>query len=521
MRVLVADPLAETGVAKLAAEFEVDVCTGLDKAGLLGVIGGYDAIVVRSATVVDADVIAAGSRLKVIARAGIGLDNVDVRAATARGVMVCNAPQSNVISAAEHTVALLLACVRRVPQADRSVRAGLWRRAELEGVELHGKTLGVLGLGRVGALVAQRCHAFGMRLIAYDPYVTAERAASMGVELCDTVPELCAIADVVTVHLPKTRETVGIIGERQLRMMKPTARVVNTARGGLVDEAALFRALSQGWIAGAALDVFEVEPPGSSPLLGLDNVVVTPHLGASTLEAQDKAGTMVAEAVAAALAGEFVPSAVNVAVVSVAEAVRPFMPLAEKLGRLFTALHPGPAGKLTVEYLGKVAQEDTQAVTLSALKGLLTDVVHEPVTYVNAPLLSHERGIDVSTLKSSALADYVSVVALSDGEVRVAGTVVGPRDRERLLEVWGYDVDMEPAEHMVFLRYRDRPGIIGVIGEKLGSYAVNIASMQVGRQEAGGEQVIAMAVDSAVPEQVLHDIADAIDAHDVRSLNLA
>jgi D-3-phosphoglycerate dehydrogenase len=282
----------------------------------------------------------------------------------------------------------------------------------------------------------------------------------------------------------------------------------------------LYRALSEGWIAGAALDVFVSEPVGASPLCGLDNVVLTPHVGASTVEAQDKAGVMVAEAVALALAGEFVPSAVNVAVASVGESVRPFLGLVEKLGRLFTALCAGSAGRLTVEYVGKIAEEETQAVTLSALKGLLTDVVHEPVTYVNAPLLAEERGIAVSTLKSAAVRDYLSVVALSDGEVRVAGTVVGPRNRERLLEVWGYDIDMEPTEHMVFFKYRDRPGIIGTIGEKLGEAGVNIASMQVGRRELGGEQVIAMAIDSAAPSHVLHDIAQAIDAHDVHSLDL-
>jgi D-3-phosphoglycerate dehydrogenase / 2-oxoglutarate reductase len=360
-----------------------------------------------------------------------------------------------------------------------------------------------------------------MRLVAYDPYVSLERAVQMGVELVDSVQQVCALSDVVSVHLPKTRETVGIIGEAELRMMRPSARLVNTARGGLVDEEALYRALTQGWIAGAALDVYEREPVVGSPLFGLDNVVVTPHLGASTVEAQDKAGVMVAEAVAAALRGEFVVSAVNLQVsAAVPEVVRPFMPLAEKLGRLFTALNPGMTGKLTISYLGTIAEEETEAVTLSALKGLLTDVVHEPVTYVNAPLLADERGIEVSTLKSPALHDYLSVVQLSDGNVGVAGTVVGPRNRERFLEVWGYDIDMEPTEHMVFFKYRDRPGVIGAIGEQLGQAGVNIASMQVGRRELGGEQVIAMAIDSAAPSHVLHGIAQAIAAHDVHSLDL-
>jgi len=522
MKVLVADPLSEAGVDALAAEFDVDVRPGLGKAELVEAIGAYDAVIVRSATTIDADVISAGTKLKVIARAGIGLDNVDVRAATARGVLVCNAPQSNIVSAAEHAVALLLALARRIPEADRSLRAGEWRRSELEGMELHGKVLGVLGLGRVGALVAQRCSAFGMRLVAYDPYVSAERAARMGVELVGTVDELCAVADVLTVHLPKTPETTGVVGEAQLAAMKPTARIVNTARGGLVDEDALYTALSEGWIAGAAVDVFSTEPMTDSKLFALDNIVVTPHLGASTSEAQDKAGTMVAEAVALALRGEFVPSAVNVEVGAVIpEPLKPFLPLAEKLGRLFTALHAGVANELTVEYVGRIAEEDPQALTLSALKGLLTDVVHEPVTFVNAPLLAVERGMAVSTLTSAAARDYLSVIRLRAGDVCVAGTLVGPTNRERLVEVWGFDVDMEPSDHMVFFRYVDRPGIVGVIGGRLGEAGVNIASMQVGRRAAGGEALIAMAVDSAIPPDVVDDIVAAIGATDARAIDLA
>jgi len=521
MRVLVADQLSEAGVEALAADFDVDVRTGLEKSALVAAIGEYDAVVVRSATQIDADVIAAGTRLKVIARAGIGLDNVDVRAATARGVLVCNAPQSNVVSAAEHTVALLLSLARMIPQADRSLRAGAWKRSSFQGVELQGKVLGVLGLGRVGTLVAQRAAAFGMKIHAYDPYVSAERAARMGVQLVDTVPELCAMADIITVHLPKTPETLGIVGEAELRAMKPSARIVNTARGGLVDEAALHRALSEGWIAGAALDVYETEPMTDSPLFQLENVVVTPHLGASTSEAQDKAGTMVAESVVQALRGEFVPSAVNLAVgAGLPDHLAPYLPLVEKLGRLFTALHTGPVPELTVEYVGRLASEDTSPLNLGALKGLLTDVVSEPVTFVNAPLLAEERGLKVSTLTSAASDDYVSLIRLSAGEVRVAGTLVGPGDRERLVEAWGFGIDMEPTDHMAFFRYVDRPGIIGQIGGALGERGVNIAAMQVGRREAGGEALMAMAVDSRIASGVVDEIAAAIGATDARTLDL-
>lgn len=522
MRVLVADQLSEAGVAALAAEFDVDVRTGLAKSELLAAIGGYDAVVVRSATQIDADVIAAGDKLKVVARAGIGLDNVDVRAATARGVLVCNAPQSNVVSAAEHTVALLLSLARMIPQADRSLRAGAWKRSAFQGVELQGKVLGVLGLGRVGTLVAQRASAFGMRIHAYDPYVSADRAARMGVTLVDTVPELCALSDILTVHLPKTPETLGIVGEAELRAMKPSARVVNTARGGLIDEEALHRALSEGWIAGAALDVFSTEPMTDSPLFALDNVVVTPHLGASTSEAQDKAGTMVAESVVQALRGEFVPSAVNLAVgAALPDHLQPYLPLVEKLGRLFTALHVGPVPELTVEYVGRVASEDTSPLNLGALKGLLTDVVSEPVTFVNAPLLADERGLKVSTLTSASSEDYVSLVRLCAGDVRVAGTLVGPSNRERLVEAWGFGIDMEPTDHMAFFRYVDRPGIIGQIGGALGERGVNIAAMQVGRREAGGEALMAMAVDSRIAAGVVDEIAAAIGATDARTLDLA
>jgi D-3-phosphoglycerate dehydrogenase len=524
MKILVADQLSEAGVQALSEHYDVDVRTGLTKEELVADIGQYSAVVVRSATTIDADVIAAGTNLKVIARAGIGLDNVDVKAATARGVIVCNAPQSNVISAAEHSVALLLSLARFIPQADRSLRDGEWKRSSFEGVELHGKILGVLGLGRVGTLVAQRCSAFGMRLMAYDPFVSQERAAQMGVELVATVPQLCAVADVLTVHLPKTPETVGIVGLEELRAMKPSARIVNTARGGIVDEEALYTAVSEGWIAGAALDVFSVEPMTDSKLFALDNVVVTPHLGASTSEAQDKAGTMVAEAVVLALSGEFVPSAVNVSIgAGVPEAVKPFMGLAEKLGRLLTALRSEGASssQITAEYVGKIAEEDDRAVTLSALKGLLAGIVHEPVTFVNAPLLAEARGLEISTRTSASSHDYISLVRLEWGEASVAGTIVGPSNRERLVEVWGFDVDMEPSDHMVFFRYEDRPGVVGLIGGRLGEANVNIATMQVARREQGGEALIAMAVDSALPADVVDEIVDLIGAVDARALDLA
>ena len=526
MRILVADKLSEAGVAALSEHHDVDVRTGLSKDELLEAIVDYDGVVVRSATTIDADVIAAGRSLKVIARAGVGLDNVDVDAATRHGVIVCNAPQSNIISAAEHTVALICALARNIPQAHRALVAGSWERSKWSGMELYGKTLGVLGLGRIGTLVAQRCNAFGMKLVAYDPYVAPERAARQGVQLLETVDEVLEVADVVTVHLPKTPDTLGLIDADRLKRMKPTARLVNVARGGIVVESDLAEALEAGVIAGAALDVFAAEPTTESPLFGLSNVIVTPHLGASTEEAQDKAGTQVAEAVNLALAGEFVPTAVNVQGGQVDDVVKPFLPLGEKLGRLFTALaEEGTTGEVTIEVLGSVADADTRVLALSVLRGILSSVCHEPVTFVNAPLLADDRGLSIREITNSHSDDYVSLVRVSgegrDGEtIAVAGTVFQPNNRERLVEVWSSDVDIEPTDHMAFLRYEDRPGIIGTVGQAFGDAGVNIASAQVGRTDVGGTAVMALALDDAPSREVLDGIARQIGAQDARSVDL-
>jgi D-3-phosphoglycerate dehydrogenase / 2-oxoglutarate reductase len=477
-------------------------------------------------------VLGAGRNLKVVARAGIGLDNVDVKAATRLGVMVVNAPQSNVISAAEHTVALILAQVRNIPQADAALREGRWERSRFQGAELYGKTLGIVGLGRVGALVAQRLNAFGMRMIAYDPYVSRERAAQIGVELV-SLAEVLTRADVVTVHLPKTAETTGLIGERELAAMRPGARLVNTARGGIVDEAALAKAVESGHLGGAALDVFSEEPTTQSPLFELDRVVVTPHLGASTAEAQDKAGVAIAEQLILALTGQFVPNAVNVDAGPVPDALRPFLQLAEKLGRLYTALAGGgPGGRanlvagghLGLEYVGALAEHDTRVLTLAALKGMLAPVVAEPVTYVNAHLLAAERGLELVETKTSSSRDWVNLISLSGegsrGPVGVAGTTVGPRDAERLVSVNGIDVDMPPSAHMAFLFYEDRPGVIGKVGTILGRAGINIASMQVGRRKQGGEALMALTVDAGIPAAVLDQVVAEIGAHDGTFIHL-
>jgi D-3-phosphoglycerate dehydrogenase len=522
MRVLVTEPLSDRGLDLLREEHEVDVRTDLAAVGLAEAIGGYHALVVRSQTKVDAAVVQAGANLKVIARAGIGLDNVDVEAATRRGVMVVNAPQSNILSAAEHTVALLLALARNVPRADATLRSGEWDRERLQGVELHGKTLGIVGLGRVGTMVAQRALAFGMRLIAYDPYVSRERARELSIELMPDLGALLVQSDFVTVHLPRTAETEGLIGQRELDLMKEGARIVNTARGGIVDEDALAEALRSGRLGGAALDVFSEEPVTEHPLFELSNTVVTPHLGAATREAQDKAGAAIAEMVRLALRGEFVPYAVNVAAAEVTEQVRPFLPLTERLGRILTGLAEAPMRRLAVDYVGRVAEADTRVLTLAAVKGALTGVVHEPVSYVNAPTIARERGLEVSERRSPESQDYVNLVVVrastEAGDVAVGGTLVGPRNAERLVRVYDFDIDIAPAEHMVFFRYEDRPGVIGAVGTILGEAGINIASMEVGRKEAGGLALMCLTVDSPIPPEVLDRIVEAVgmkSAHQV------
>ena len=520
MRVLIADELAPAGVDLLRDRHAVDVRTGLSHGELVAAIGDYEAIVVRSRTTVDAEVIAAADRLKVIGRAGVGIDNIDVGAATERGVLVCNVPRSNVVSAAEHAIALMLAAARNVPAADASVRAGRWERGRFAGVELADKVLGVLGLGRVGALVAERCRAFGMDVLAHDPYVSSDHAARLGVDLVDDLTELCRRADVLTVHLPRTDETEGVIGAAELRAMKPTALLVNAARGGLVDEEALARALREGWIAGAGLDVYASEPPGDSPLFACDNVVLTPHLGASTGEAQDRASRMVAESVIAALDDELVAGAVNIPVTAALPShLAPLVDLARHLGRLCNALRSSGPDEVTVEFAGAITEEprQTEPLALAMLVGLLDGVVDRPVTYVNATEIGEARGIRVSTLISPSR-DRAPAIRVHAGDVSVAGTLTDPGNRERLTEIWGYDLDVEPAEHMVFVRYVDRPGVIGRIGQMFGEADVNIASMQVARREAGGDALMAMAVDSPVPAEVVAAAAEAMGASEVRTL---
>lgn len=479
-KVVVADALAETGMGVLREQCKVVLTVDQPRATLLSELADAEALVVRSATQVDSEIIEAAPILRVIGRAGGGVDNIDLAAATKHGVMVVNAPAANVISAAEHTWALLLAQARQIPRADQSVRAGHWSRSEFQGVELHGKTLGILGLGRVGSLVAERGRAFGMRVLGHDPYIAEENAKRLGVELMSDLGELLSEADVVTIHLPRTRETEGLLGRKELATMKRGSRVVNTSRGGIVDEEALAEAILEGSIAGAALDVFDSEPPESSPLFALPQVVVTPHLGASTREAQDKAGIDIAQAVLRALEGELVSSAVNLDLgPDVPEQVRNVLPLAEHLGAIFVTLTRALPSDLSVRAEGSLAADPTEAVTLAALKGALSRVTEEPVSYVNAALLAAERGLSVSSESSPDAGEYQFRIRIAAGSSSLAGTI--GRSGPELVEINQHEVEIPLSPHMLIVTNEDVPGVIGLLGTYLGDENINIANMVVGR----------------------------------------
>ena len=500
-RILVTEEIADGGLDRLrAAGHQVDV--QLDLSQLLTHIVGAHALIVRSATQVTAEVLDVATDLMVVGRAGIGLDNVDVAAATRRGVMVVNAPQSNIISAAEHTMALLLAQARNVPQAHAALKAGRWERSRWEGVELADKTLGVVGLGRIGKLVADRARAFGMRLVAFDPFVSADRARQMGVELM-ALDQLVAESDFLTIHLPKTKETTGLIDRDLLLKAKPSLRVINVARGGIVDEQALADAIRGGAIAGAALDVFVTEPTTSSPLSELDSVVVTPHLGASTREAQDKAGDTIADMVQLALAGDFVPFAVNVNAAEANETLRPYLPLAERLGRLFASLSGGSPGTVEVCCDGDIAGYDTRIVTLAALKGFFGYMSDEQVTYVNAPQLAKDHGVEVRETNCATAADFVNLVTIRGGEHSISGAIVGRRGEQRIVFIDDHSFDVPPAEHMLMVKNDDRPGVIGTVGTLLGDAGVNIADMDVGRAAEPGTAVMLIAPTAVVSDEVI------------------
>jgi D-3-phosphoglycerate dehydrogenase len=522
--VLIAEELSPATVEALGPDFDVRSVDGTDRTALLAALAGADAVLVRSATQMDAEAIAAAPGLKVIARAGVGLDNVDIKAATTAGVMVVNAPTSNIVSAAELTVGHILSLARHIPAAHSALAQGQWKRSKYTGVELFEKTVGIVGLGRIGALITARLQAFGVNVVAYDPYVTPARAQQLGVTLL-SLDELLATADFVTIHMPKTAETTGMIGLAQMKAMKPTAFVVNVARGGLIDEDDLYTALTTGEIAGAGLDVFVSEPPVDQKLLGLENVVVTPHLGASTDEAQEKAGVSVARSVRLALGGELVPDAVNVAGGVIDPYVRPGIPLLEKIGQVFAALADSPLTSVDVEVRGDLVEYDVSVLKLAALKGIFTNIVSESVSYVNAPLLAEQRGITVRLLTDPTSEEYRNVLtvrgSLADGgQISVSGTLTGTKQVEKIVEINGYDVEVPIAAHHLVMVYGDRPGIVAVYGKEFGDAGINIAGMQIARRSAGGQALSVLTIDSPAPDDLLEKVRTAIDAELLREIDV-
>ena len=523
--VLIAEELSPATLEALGPDFEIRNVDGADRAALLPALAEANAVLIRSATKMDEEAIAAAPKLKVIARAGVGLDNVDIKAATNAGVMVVNAPTSNIISAAELAIAQIMGLARHIPDANASLKAGEWKRNKFTGVELYEKTIGIIGLGRIGTLVAQRLAGFGTTLIGFDPYVTQARAEQMGVELV-SIEELMKRSDFITIHIPKTPETTGMISTPQFAMAKPNLRIVNCSRGGIIDEAALFDALSSGQIAGAGLDVFVNEPPKDSPLLTLPNILVTPHLGASTDEAQEKAGISVARSVRLALAGDLVPDAVNVAGGVIDSSVKPGIPLAEKLGQIVAGLAHTSIVSVEFEARGEIAAHDVTVLKLAALKGLFQTMVTEQVSYVNAPLMAEQRGVEVRLTQDTVSDEYRNVTTLkavlSDGTtVSAGGTVIGPKHHQKVVSINGYDVELSMAEHMVVMVYQDRPGIVAIYGKAFAEAGINIAAMTIARQQKGGKALSVITVDSPVEGKILDKLKSEIAADAMRSISIS
>lgn len=526
-RVLVKEEIADTGVALLREHFDVEVGTEWEDGQLADQIADFDGIVIRSATRLDADLIERASRLKVIGRAGIGVDNVDVEAATKRGIVVANAPESNAVAAAEHTMALMLALCRSVPQAHASLVSGRWERSRFGGIEVYRKTLGIIGFGRIGQLVAERARGFGMEVLAFDPFVSAERYRELGVERAESSSELYRRADIITLHLPKTPETDGWLDAEAFAQMKESVRVVNCARGELVDHEALRQALDSGKVGGAALDVFPEEPITEHPLFGMPGVVVTPHLGASTVEAQDRAGVITAEQVVAALTGGLVTNAVNIPSVRPEEmdVLGPFIPLSRKLGQLGIALaEASSVDRIEVCYEGRLSEFDTRLLTTAVLNGVLEGHTEEEVNLVNAPALAEERGIVVAERKEPYSEDFNELVTVrvhSNGaRVEVAGTGFGPRNVPHLVAVYGQTFNIEIADHFAFFRYRDQPGMIGRVGTIFGEHGVNIHSAAVGAEEGAHEAVMAVTTDGPVPQRLIDEITGLEGFYDGRAVSL-
>ncbi len=514
-KVLVSDPISEAGIERLRAipGVEVDVKLGLRPDELKAIIGDYAALAVRSETKVTADILSAAERLQIIGRAGVGVDNIDVSAATQKGIVVVNSPEGNTLAAAELAVALLLALARKIPQADASFRAGKWERKKFVGTEIYGKTVGVIGFGKIGRSVAQRMKAFETTVIAYDPFATAESARRLGVELV-SVEEIYLRSDFITIHVPLNNDTRGMIGAAQLAEMKGGVRIINCARGGIVDESALADAIRNGKVGGAAFDVFSKEPPEpDNPLLALPENVVTPHLGASTEEAQVNVAIDISEQIADVLQGKPARSAVNLPAVSADEMARvaPFLVLATKIGSLHSQLARDTSGtgrpveSVEVIFSGDFAGLPTESITRAALQGILTPILDEPVNLVNAPVLAEQRGIHVKESHSRTSPEHTCLLSIHvrfpGGERTICGTLYG--QEARIVHIDGYHVDIHPFGHMVVTWHHDQPGIIGNVGTLLGNNKINIAGMHVGRESTGGRAIMVLLVDEPISEEVM------------------
>ncbi|ADG13187.1 D-3-phosphoglycerate dehydrogenase [Methanocaldococcus infernus ME] len=511
MKILITDPIHEEAIKILKELGDVVVATDLSREELLKEIEDTDILVVRSGTKVDRELIERGKRLKIIGRAGVGVDNIDVEAATERGIIVVNAPDASSISVAELTIGLMLAAARNIVQANNSVKRGEWNRKKFKGIELYGKTLGVVGLGRIGQQVVKRAKAFGMNIIAYDPYVSKEFAESLGVKLVDDLNKLCELSDVITLHVPLTPKTKNMIGEEQIKRMKEGAIIVNCARGGLIDEKALYEALKNKKIRAAALDVFEEEPPKNNPLLELENLICTPHLGASTEEAQRAAGTIVAEQIKKIVNGELAENIVNMPNLpaEVLGKIKPYMVLAELLGNIVMQVLDGSVKRVEVIYYGNLSKENTDLINRALLKGLLSPILLAGVNLVNAPILAKNRGIEFIESKSNdtRYGNAIKVVAEANGKsFSLVGSI--SNNKPIILEIEGYEVNFIPESVVLIIRHIDKPGMIGKVGTILGEYGINIAEMQVGRKEPGGDSVMLIKLDHNVPEEVLKKIKE-------------
>ncbi|MFH1784582.1 MAG: phosphoglycerate dehydrogenase [bacterium] len=528
MKILVSDPISDKGVEIFKkAKIDVDVKTKLTPEELKNIIGDYDGLIVRSQTKVTKDIIEAGKKLKIIGRAGVGIDNVDVPSATKKGIIVMNTPGGNTISAAEHTLSLMLALSRNIPQAHSSLKAGEWKRKEFTGTEVMGKTLGIIGLGRIGAEVAKRAVGFGMNIVAYDPFVTVEYVQRLGAKLVPTTEDVFKVADYITLHIPVTDETKYLINKKTIASMKDGVRIINCARGAIVNTKDLAEAVKSGKVKGAALDVFEKEPPpADDPVFSLPNIIVTPHLGASTEEAQVNVAIDIAKQVVDAITGKVVRNAVNMPSVDpeVLKEIKPYLELAEKIGKLAGQLGKGRTNEVTLEYSGEVSQYDVGPISTALVKGLLEPVIGEDVNYVNATFIANERGIKIVESKSSQLEDFANLVTVKlkgdKGELVIGGTLFGKRDK-RIVFIDDFYLDAIPEGYMLICSNLDKPGVIGYLGTVLGKNKINIAAMQVGRKKSvAGEALTVISIDNDVPKDVLSEIKKYKDITDIQLVRL-